>query len=121
MTVERHRIGERMSALVINRVSGTAYLAGQVATDASANVTVQTQQVLAQIDSLLSDAGTDKAQLLSATIYLADINDFAAMNAVWDSWVAPGHTPARATVQAKLANPGYKVEIQVVAAVSAAA
>ena len=115
MTVERHHVGKRMSGLVINRASGTAYLAGQVASDASADVTGQTRQVLAQVDSLLAEAGSDKAQILSATIYLADINDFGAMNAVWDNWVVPGQTPARATVQAKLATPDYKVEIQVVA------
>ena len=68
---------------------------------------------------MLSEAGSDKSKLLSATIYLADINDFAAMNAVWDKWVVPGQTPARATVQAKLATPEYRVEIQVVAAAPA--
>ena len=71
--------------------------------------------MLGQIDGLLAQAGSDKSQILSATIYLADIGDFAAMNAVWDQWVVPGHTPARATVQAKLVTPDYKVEIQVVA------
>ena len=121
MTIDRRHVGKRMSALVINRASGTAYLAGQVANDPSADITGQTQQVLAQIDELLSEAGSDKTKLLSTTIYLADISDFAAMNAVWDKWVAPGQTPARATVQAKLAAPEYRVEIQVVAATSVAA
>jgi len=116
MTIDRRHVGKRMSALVINRASGTAYLAGQVANDPSADITGQTQQVLSQIDDLLSEAGSDKTKLLSTTIYLADIGDFAAMNAVWDKWVAPGQTPARATVQAKLAAPEYRVEIQVVAA-----
>jgi enamine deaminase RidA (YjgF/YER057c/UK114 family) len=116
MTIERRHTGKRLSELVINRVSGTAYLAGQVADDPSADISGQTQQVLAQIDDLLFEAGTDKAKILSATIYLADMADFGAMNAVWEKWVVPGQTPARATVEAKLAAPGYRVEIQVVAA-----
>jgi enamine deaminase RidA (YjgF/YER057c/UK114 family) len=116
MTIERRHTGKRLSELVINRVSGTAYLAGQVADDPSADITGQTQQVLAQIDDLLFEAGTDKSKILSATIYLADVADFAAMNAVWEKWVVPGQTPARATVEAKLAAAHYRVEIQVVAA-----
>ena len=116
MFIERHHVGKRLSDLVINRASGTAYLAGQVAADPKADITGQTQQVLAQIDSLLHEAGSDKSHLLSATIYLPDIADFAAMNAVWEKWVAPGQTPARATVEAKLANPAYKVEIMCTAA-----
>ena len=72
--------------------------------------------MLALIDALLAEAGSDKTQILSATIFLPDIADFAAMNAVWEQWVVPGHTPARATVEAKLAAPEYRVEIQVVAA-----
>ena len=116
MTIERRHTGKRLSELVVNRASGTAYLAGQVADDPSAEVTGQTEQVLAQIDDLLLEAGTDKSKILSATIYLADIGDFAAMNAVWEKWVVPGQTPARATVQATLAAPKYRVEIQIVAA-----
>jgi enamine deaminase RidA (YjgF/YER057c/UK114 family) len=116
MTIDRRHVGKRLSGLVINRASGTAYLAGQVAADPKADVTGQTRQVLAQIDALLVDAGSDKTKLLSATIYLPDMGDFAAMNAVWEQWVVPGHTPARATVEAKLAAAEYKVEIQVVAA-----
>jgi enamine deaminase RidA (YjgF/YER057c/UK114 family) len=116
MTIERRHVGKRLSALVINRASGTAYLAGQVADDPTADITGQTQQVLAQIDGLLTEAGTEKSKILSATIYLPDIADFAAMNAVWEKWVVPGQTPARATVEAKLAAPEYRVEIQVVAA-----
>jgi enamine deaminase RidA (YjgF/YER057c/UK114 family) len=117
MTIERRHVGKRLSELVINRASGTAYLAGQVAGDAKADITGQTQQVLSQIDALLSEAGSDKTKILSATIYLPDIADFAAMNAIWEKWVAAGAAPARATVQAKLAGPDYKVEIAVVAAV----
>lgn len=118
MTVERRHVGKRLSELVINRASGTAYLAGQVADDPKADIAGQTQQVLAQIDDLLFEAGTDKTTILSATIYLREMSDFAEMNAVWDRWVAPGHTPARATVEAKLASAEYLVEIQVVAATS---
>jgi enamine deaminase RidA (YjgF/YER057c/UK114 family) len=121
MTIERHQSGKRMSQLVINRASGTAYLAGQVANDPNADITGQTQQVLAQIDDLLAAAGTDKLGILSATIYLPDLADFAAMNAVWEKWVAAGHAPARATVQAKLVAPEYRIEIQVVAAAPASA
>jgi enamine deaminase RidA (YjgF/YER057c/UK114 family) len=117
MTIERRHVGKRLSELVINRASGTAYLAGQVADDPKADVTGQVQQVLAQIDDLLFEAGTDKTKILSATIYLPDMADFPALNAVWEKWVVAGETPARATVQAKLAAPQYKVEIQVVAAV----
>jgi len=76
----------------------------------------QTRQVLAAIDALLARAGSDKTRILRAQIFLADIADFAAMNSVWDAWVAPGHTPPRATVQAALARPGWKVEIVVTAA-----
>ena len=117
MTIERRHVGKRLSDLVINRASGTAYLAGQVADDPKADITGQTQQLLARIDELLFEAGTHKSKILSATIYLPDIGDFAAMNAVWEKWVVPGETPARATVQAILAAPEYRVEIQVVAAV----
>ena len=121
MTIERRHTGKRLSELVINRASGTAYLAGQVADDPSAEIAGQTQQVLAQIDDLLFEAGTDKSRILSATIYLPSMADFGAMNAVWERWVVAGATPARATVEAKLASPEYKVEIQVVAAVSSPA
>jgi len=82
MTIERRHVGKRLSGLVIHHASGTAYLAGQVAEDPKADVSGQTRQVLALIDSLLSEAGTDKSKILSATIFLPDIGDFAAMNAV---------------------------------------
>ncbi len=116
MTIERRHVGKRLSGLVINHDSGTAYLAGQVADDPSADISGQTRQVLAHVDALLREAGSDKTKILSATIYLPDMADFAAMNAVWEQWVVPGQTPARATVEAKLASPEYRVEIQVVAA-----
>ena len=117
MNIERRHVGKRLSELVINPASGTAYLAGQVAKDPKADIAGQTQQVLTQIDELLHEAGSDKSRLLSATIYLPDIADFVAMNAVWEKWVVAGATPARATVQAMLAGPEFKVEIQVVAEV----
>lgn len=114
MTIKRLQIGPRMSQAVI--YNGMVFLAGQVADDAKQDVSGQTKQVLAAIDALLADAGTDKTRVLSASIFLADMADFAGMNAVWDSWVSPGHTPARATVEAPLARPGWKVEIVVTAA-----
>jgi len=121
VTIERRNVGKRLSGAVINRASGTVYLAGQVADDPSADITGQTQQVLAQIDKLLLEVGSDKTKILSATIYLPDIADFGAMNTAWEKWVVPGETPARATVQAVLAAPEYRVEIQVVAATAMAA
>jgi enamine deaminase RidA (YjgF/YER057c/UK114 family) len=103
-----------MSQAVIH--GDTVYLAGQVAADPNGDVSGQTRQVLDAIDRLLAEAGTDKTRILSATIYLADIGTFAQMNAAWDAWVPQGHTPARATVEATLAVPAYKIEIQVIAA-----
>jgi enamine deaminase RidA (YjgF/YER057c/UK114 family) len=114
MTIKRLHAGPRMSQVVIH--NGVAYLAGQVAKDPEKDLTDQTRQVLATIDSLLAEAGSDKSRILSATIYLADMGNFAAMNAVWDAWVPAGSTPARATVQASLATPKYQVEIMVTAA-----
>ena len=120
--IERHHTGKRMSDIVVFMPAGerVAWLAGQVAADPAADITAQTRSVLAQIDALLAEIGSDKTQILSATIYLPDIKDFPSMNAVWDAWVPQGHTPARATVEAKLASPAYKIEIQVVAAAPAA-
>jgi enamine deaminase RidA (YjgF/YER057c/UK114 family) len=113
--IKRIEVGPRMAQAVVH--GNSVYLAGQVADDPSADVAGQTRQVLASIDRLLAAAGSDKTRILSATIYLADIGTFAQMNSEWDAWVPRGHTPARATVEAKLAAPPYKVEIQVVAAV----
>ncbi len=104
-----------MSEMTVH--NGVAYLAGQVAEDASLDIAGQTREVLAQIDALLARAGSDRSKILRAQIFLADLADFPAMNAVWEPWVVPGHTPARATVQAALANPQWKVEIVVTAAV----
>ncbi len=112
--IQRLHSGPRMSQAVIH--GNTVYLAGQVADDPSQDVPGQTRQILAAIDRLLSESGTDKTRILSATIYLADIGSFPQMNSVWDDWVPQGHTPARATVEARLAAPTYAVEIQVIAA-----
>lgn len=109
MSIKRLHTGPRMSEAVI--ANGMVFLAGQVADDESLDITGQTRQVLAAIDTLLAEAGTDKSRLLTANIFLVDLADFAAMNAVWEAWVSPGNTPARATVQAKLARPGWKIEI----------
>jgi enamine deaminase RidA (YjgF/YER057c/UK114 family) len=115
MSVERHETGPRMSQVVIH--GNTVYLAGVVGRNTMGkSVTEQTKDILAAIDGYLAKAGTDKSKLLSANIWITDMANFNEMNAVWDSWVSPGNTPARATVEAKLANPGYKVEIMVVAA-----
>jgi enamine deaminase RidA (YjgF/YER057c/UK114 family) len=115
MAIQRIEPGPRMSAAVVH--GDTVYLAGHVADTAKGkSVTEQTRDILAQIDATLAAAGTDKTKILSTTIYLADIKTFAEMNAVWDGWVAKGHTPARATVEAKLAAPDYTVEIVMVAA-----
>ena len=119
MTIERRNVGQRLSDLVIYAPppgGRLVWLAGQVAEDPNADISGQTRSVLAQVDRLLDEAGSDKTKILSATIYLADMDDYAAMNAVWDAWVPHGETPARATVEARLANPAYRVEIQVVAA-----
>lgn len=113
--IKRFGTGPRMSEATVH--NGTVYLAGQVAEDATADITGQTQQVLAQIDKLLAEAGSHKSRILRAQIFLADIGDFAAMNAVWEKWVPAGQTPARATVQAALAKPAWRVEIMVTAAV----
>jgi enamine deaminase RidA (YjgF/YER057c/UK114 family) len=115
MTVQRFETGPRMSQVVIH--SDTIYLAGVVAkSTAGKSVTEQTKEVLSIIDGHLAKAGSDKSKLLSATIYLPDMKTFPEMNAVWDGWVSPGNTPARATVEAGLAAPQYGVEIMVIAA-----
>lgn len=114
MTIQRFHVGKRLSEMSV--YNGTIYLAGQVADDPAQDIVGQTQQVLGAIDKLLAEAGSDKTKILSTTIYIADMENFPAMNAVWDAWVPQGHTPPRATVKAKLAKPAYKVEIQVIAA-----
>ncbi|HEY1728743.1 MAG TPA: RidA family protein [Candidatus Baltobacteraceae bacterium] len=114
MSITRIGLGARMSKAV--RHGYTIYLAGQVPDDANEDVAGQTRQVLAKIDAILAEVGTDKSHLLSATIYLRDIATFNQMNGVWDAWVDPKNTPARATVEAKLARPEFGVEISVIAA-----
>jgi enamine deaminase RidA (YjgF/YER057c/UK114 family) len=116
MSIERLQVGPRMSQAVIH--NKTVYLAGQVAEDPNAkSVTEQTREILATIDALLKEAKTDKSRLLSATIWLTDMATFAQMNEVWERWVVPGSTPARATVvSAELAGSQYKIEIAVIAA-----
>ena len=112
--VQRFDVGPRMSEMAVH--NGTVYLAGQIAEDGSQDITGQTQQVLQAIDKLLARAGSNKSKILRAQIFIKDLADFAAMNAVWEAWVVPGHTPPRATVQAHLAKPEWKIEIVVTAA-----
>jgi enamine deaminase RidA (YjgF/YER057c/UK114 family) len=111
--IKRIKCGARMSDAVV--FNGMIWLAGQVG-EPGQSVTDQTTTILASIDALLAEAGSDKTRILSAQIWLADIGDFAEMNAVWDAWVPAGNCPARATGEAKLATPDYKVEIIVTAA-----
>lgn len=113
--IQRFDVGPRMSEMAVHH--GTIYLAGQVAEDSSADITGQTRQVLDAIDHLLARAGSDRSKILRAEIFLPDMTDFAAMNAVWEAWVVAGHTPPRATVQAQLAKPEWKIEIVITAAV----
>ncbi len=113
MSIQRLDAGSRMSQAVIH--GGTVYLAGQVGT-AGASVTEQTRDCLGKVDGLLARAGSDKSRLLQVIIWLADMRDFAEMNAVWDAWVEPGAPPARACGECRLVTPEHRVEITVVAA-----
>ena len=110
----RFHVGARLSEMAVHH--GTVYLAGQVPDNTTQDIRGQTTQVLAMIDKLLAEAGTDKSRILATQIFLTDISEIAAMNEVWDAWVPAGHTPPRATVQAALANPAYKIEVVVTAA-----
>ena len=114
MSITRHHGNQRMSQIVVH--GDTIYLAGQVAADPSADIILQTEQVLSKIDALLGEAGSDKSKILSAQIWLANIGHFAQMNTAWDAWVAPGHAPARACIEARLASPDLLVEVGIVAA-----
>ncbi len=105
----------RSRAVVYN---GMVFVGGQTADERSQDIRGQTAQVLAMIDRLLERAGSDRTRLLMVQIYLADLADFDGMNAVWDAWVPAGHTPPRATVQAKLARPDWRIEIVATAAVA---
>ena len=116
MSIQRFHVGPRLSDMAVH--NGTIYLAGQVAADTSQDIAGQTTQVLAMVDKLLAEAGSDKTKILSTTIYITDMANFPGMNAVWDSWVVQGNTPPRATVQARLAKSAYLVEITVIAGVA---
>jgi len=113
--LRRFHVGDRMSEMTIH--NGTVYLAGQIAEDGTQDIRGQTAQVLAAIDKLLAEAGTDKAHILRCQIFIKDLADFPAMNEVWEDWVAPGDAPPRATVQANLAKPEWKIEMVVTAAI----
>jgi len=115
MSIKRIESGDRMSQAVVH--GGICTTAGQVAKGApGASAADQTKDILAAIDGLLKEAGTDKSKLLTAQIWLSDIGDFAAMNGVWDAWISPGNAPTRACVESKLASPDFVVEIAVTAA-----
>ncbi len=114
MSITRKHTGQRMSQIVIH--GDTVYLAGQVASDAHADIRTQTRQVLEKIDTLLSEAGTDNSKILTAQVWLASMGYFAQMNEVWDAWLPEGVAPARACIEARLASPDLLVEIGVIAA-----
>lgn len=118
MAIKRIDPGPRLSQAVV--YGDTVYVAGQVAADTNADAAGQTRQILNRIDALLAQAGSDKTKVLWANVWLADMGDYAAMNGEWESWIPKGETPARATVEAKLAAPQYRVEIACVAAAGAA-
>jgi len=115
MTIQHMQTTQRMSRIVIH--NETIYLCGQVANDRNADISVQTEQTLSKIETLLAEAGSDRHHLLSVTIYLKDMADFTAMNNVWDNWIAEGRAPARACVNAAMASPELLVEMSVTAAV----
>ena len=112
--LRRFHVGDRLSEMTI--YNGTVYLAGQVAADATQDIKGQTLQVLTAIDKLLHEAGTDNAHILMCQIFIKNLADFPAMNEIWEDWLAPGDAPPRATVQANLARPEWKVEMVVTAA-----
>jgi len=113
----RHHVGARLSESAV--YGGVVYLAGMVPESGETDIQGQTRDVLAQIDRHLQEAGSDKTRLLRVEIFLANIADIGAMNVVWDQWVSAGNAPPRATVEAKLANPAYKIEVVATAAVKA--
>ena len=115
-SIKRFHVAKRLSDMAV--YNGVAYLAGQVPDDSTLDITGHTEQVLATIDRLLAEAGTDKTKILMAQIYVANMKEFDGMNKAWDAWVADGNSPPRATVEARLANPDFKVEIVVTAAVA---
>jgi enamine deaminase RidA (YjgF/YER057c/UK114 family) len=114
MQIERLHVGKRLSETAVH--NGTVYLAGQIAEDTGQDIVGQTREVLGHVDRLLAEVGSDRTRILSAQIYIASMADFPGMNSVWDEWVVAGHTPPRATVEARLANPACLVEVVIVAA-----
>jgi len=112
--IARFHVGHRLSDMAV--YNGTVYLAGQVPTDGTRDIRGQTEEVLSTVERLLGEAGSDKSRILIATIYLSDMADFGGMNEIWDGWVTEGSAPPRATVQAKLARPDWRIEVVVVAA-----
>lgn len=114
MDIKRLHVGKTLSEMAIH--NGVVYLAGQVSEDLTQDIEGQTREVLGHIDRLLDEVGTDKSRILSCQIFLADRKDFSQMNAIWNEWVADGHSPPRATVEASLMNPAWLVEILVTAA-----
>ena len=112
--IQRLHVGARLSEVAIHH--GTVYLAGQIPDSPEKDIAGQTAEALAHVERLLNEAGSDKSRILMAQIFLADLADFDGMNAVWDAWVVPGQTPPRATVQARLANPQWRIEVVVTAA-----
>jgi enamine deaminase RidA (YjgF/YER057c/UK114 family) len=114
MEIKRLHVGKTLSEVAI--YNGTVYLAGQIAEDVTQDIAGQTREVLGHIDRLLAEAGSDKTRILMCQIFIADLKDFAAMNTVWNEWVAEGNSPPRATVEAKLAKPEWRVEMVVTAA-----
>ncbi len=114
MEIKRLHVGKRLSEIAIH--NGTVYLAGQIAEDTTQGIEGQMREVLGHVDRLLGEAGSDKSCILMCQIFIADMAHFAGMNSVWDEWVAQGHTPPRATVEAKLANPACLVEVCITAA-----
>jgi enamine deaminase RidA (YjgF/YER057c/UK114 family) len=113
-SIQRYHVGPRLSETVVH--NNTVYLAGQIAETLDKDAFGQTEEVLACIDRLLAEVGSDKSKILQVTIFLSDMADYDAMNRAWSEWVSVGHTPARATVQAKLADPRYLVEMTIIAA-----
>ncbi|MBC7501402.1 MAG: RidA family protein [Herminiimonas sp.] len=114
MDIKRLHVGNTLSEAAIH--NGTVYLAGQIASDVTQNIEGQTREVLAHVDRLLDEAGSDKSRILMCQIFITDVKDFAGMNAVWNAWVAPGQSPPRATVEAKLARSEWLIEMVVTAA-----
>lgn len=114
--LQRRHVGPRLSESAV--FNGVVYLAGQIPENSpGADIATQTREVLGHVERLLEEAGSSKRSILQCQIFLADISEIGAMNTVWDEWIVPGHTPPRATVQAQLANPAYRIEIVVVGAV----